>query len=89
MAKKSQMEKMKRKQKTVAKYAAKRAALKAAGDYAGLADLPRDASPTRHKNRCQVTGRAGAYVRYFGLSRITLREMAHKGQLPGLRKASW
>lgn len=89
MAKKSQVEKMNRKLKTVAKYAAKRAALKEAGDYAALAALPRDASPTRHKNRCSVTGRAKAYVRYFGLSRIVLREMAHKGQLPGLRKASW
>lgn len=89
MAKKSQVEKMKRKQKTVAKYAAKRAALKAAGDYSALAELPRDASPTRHKNRCAVTGRSGAYLRYFGISRLQFREMAHKGQLPGVRKASW
>ncbi|RIH86584.1 MULTISPECIES: 30S ribosomal protein S14 [Calidithermus] len=89
MAKKSQVEKMKRKQKTIAKYAAKRAALKAAGDWAALAELPRDASPTRHKNRCVFTGRAKGYVRYFGISRIQLREMAHKGLLPGVKKASW
>ncbi|MER3443106.1 Alternate 30S ribosomal protein S14 [Calidithermus terrae] len=89
MAKKSQVEKMKRKQKTVAKYAAKRAALKAAGDWAALAELPRDASPTRHKNRCAFTGRAKGYIRYFGISRIQLREMAHRGLLPGVKKASW
>ncbi len=89
MAKKSQVEKMKRKQKTVAKYAAKRAALKAAGDHTGLAELPRDASPTRHKSRCAVTGRSRAFLRYFGLSRLQFREMAHKGQLPGVKKASW
>lgn len=89
MAKKSQVERMKRKQKTIAKYAAKRAALKAAGDYAALAELPRDASPTRHKNRCAVTGRSRSYMRYFGLSRLQFREMAHKGQLPGVKKASW
>lgn len=89
MAKKSQVEKMKRKQKTIAKYAARRAALKAAGDYPALAELPRDASPTRHKSRCAVTGRAKAYLRYFGVSRLQFREMAHKGQLPGVKKASW
>lgn len=89
MAKKSQMEKMRRKQKTVAKFAAKRAALKAAGDYAGLAELPRDASPTRHKNRSFMSGRSRSFIRYFGISRIELREMAHKGQLPGVKKASW
>lgn len=89
MAKKSQVEKMKRKQKTIAKYAAKRAVLKAAGDYAALAELPRDASPTRHKNRCAVTGRSKAFLRYFGISRLQFREMAHKGQLPGVKKASW
>ena len=89
MAKKSQVEKMKRKQRTVLKFAKKRAALKAAGDMVGLAELPRDASPTRHKNRCAVTGRAKSYIRYFGLSRLQFREMAHKGQLPGVKKASW
>ncbi len=89
MAKKSQMEKMRRKQATVAKYAVKRAELKAAGDYVGLAELPRDASPTRHKNRCLYTGRPKAFLRYFGMSRLTFREMAHKGQLPGVKKASW
>jgi len=89
MAKKSQIEKMKRKQKTIAKYAAKRAALKAAKDYAALAELPRDSSPTRHKNRCMVTGRSRSVIRYFGISRLQFREMAHKGQLPGVKKASW
>lgn len=89
MAKKSQIEKMKRKQKTVAKFAKKRAALKAAGDFAGLSELPRDASPTRHKNRCAVTGRSKAFLRYFGVSRLQFRELAHKGQLPGVKKASW
>jgi small subunit ribosomal protein S14 len=89
MAKKSQMEKMRRKQATVLKYAAKRAELKAAGDYVGLAELPRDASPTRHRNRCLYTGRPQAFLRYFGMSRLTFREMAHKGQLPGVKKASW
>lgn len=89
MAKKSQVEKMKRKQKTVAKYAAKRAELKAAGDFVALSELPRDASPTRHKNRCAVTGRSKAFLRYFGLSRLQFREMAHRGQLPGVKKASW
>lgn len=89
MAKKSQVEKMKRKQKTIAKYAAKRAALKAAGDFVALSELPRDASPTRHKNRCAVTGRSKAFLRYFGVSRLQFREMAHRGQLPGVKKASW
>jgi small subunit ribosomal protein S14 len=89
MAKKSQVEKMKRKQKTVAKFARKREALKAAGDYQALAELPRDASPTRHKNRCAITGRSKAFLRYFGISRLQFREMAHRGQLPGVRKASW
>lgn len=89
MAKKSQVEKMKRKQKTVAKFAKKRAELKAAGEFAALAEMPRDASPTRHKNRCAVTGRSKSFLRYFGISRLQFREMAHRGQLPGVRKASW
>jgi small subunit ribosomal protein S14 len=75
--------------KTVAKYAEKRAELKAKNDYEGLALLPRDASPTRVKRRCSITGRAGGFIRKFGVSRQTFRELAHRGQIPGVRKASW
>jgi small subunit ribosomal protein S14 len=57
--------------------------------YASIAKMPRDASATRYRNRCNVTGRPRAYFRQFGLSRIALREMAHRGELPGIRKASW
>lgn len=57
--------------------------------YAQLAKMPRDASATRHRNRCQVSGRPRGYFRKFGLSRIAVREMAHRGELPGVRKASW
>jgi len=89
MAKKAWIEKEKRKRKTVAKYAAKRAALKAAGDYEGLAKLPRDASPTRLVNRCEVTGRRRAYLNKFKMSRITFRELASEGKIPGVIKASW
>lgn len=89
MAKKSKIAKQKQREKMVEKFAAKRAALKAAGDYTGLAELPRDASPTRLRNRCELTGRPRGYYRFFGVSRIVLREKAHKGELPGVRKASW
>ena len=89
MANKSKLAKQKQREKTVAKYAAKRAELKAAGDYYGLTQLPRDASPTRLHNRCEFTGRPRGYVRFFGVSRIVLREMAHRGELPGVKKASW
>ncbi|MBV9658250.1 MAG: 30S ribosomal protein S14 [Verrucomicrobia bacterium] len=89
MAKKSWIEKDKRKAATVAKYAAKRAELKAAGDYVGLAQLPRDASPTRLVNRCRVSGRRRAFIRRFGISRIVLRELAGAGMIPGVTKASW
>lgn len=89
MAKKSKIAKQKQREQMVEKYAAKRAAMKAAGDYAGLAELPRDASPTRLRNRCELTGRPRGYYRFFGVSRIVLREKAHKGELPGVRKASW
>jgi small subunit ribosomal protein S14 len=74
---------------TVAKYAEKRAKLLEAGDRAGLALLPRDASPTRVKNRCSITGRASGYMRKFGLSRQQFREMASRGLIPGVRKSSW
>ncbi len=89
MAKKSKIAKQKQREKKVAKYAAKRAELLAAGDYYGLSQLPRDASPTRLHNRCEFTGRPRGYIRHFGVSRIVMREMAHRGELPGVRKASW
>jgi small subunit ribosomal protein S14 len=72
-----------------AQYAAKRAELKAAGDYEGLANLPRNSSPTRLKNRCFETGRARGYMRQFGLSRIAFREHASRGEVPGVTKSSW
>ena len=70
-------------------YAAKRAALKEAGDYEGLQKLPRNASPTRLRNRCSATGRPRGYMRQFGISRVTFREMALEGKIPGVKKASW
>lgn len=79
---------LKRKQ-MVEKYAAKRAALKEAGDYVALQKLPRNASPIRLHNRCQLTGRPKGYMRQFGISRINFREMALKGLIPGVKKASW
>ncbi|MGA4643589.1 30S ribosomal protein S14 [Limisphaera sp. 4302-co] len=89
MAKKSWIERNKRKMATVQKYAALRAELKAKHDYAGLARLPRDASPVRVVNRCSVTGRRRGYIRKFGLSRLTFREAALNGLIPGVIKASW
>lgn len=78
-----------KRQRTVAKYAAKRKALKAAGDWEGLQKLPKDASPVRLHNRCQLTGRPRGYMRQFGISRVTFREMALSGKIPGVKKASW
>lgn len=89
MSKKGWIERDKRRRRTVAKYAAVRAALKAGHDYAGLAKLPRDASPVRLVNRCKVTGRKHAYLRKFQVSRLTFREMALAGMIPGVTKASW
>lgn len=89
MAKKSWMERDKRKRAVVAKFAAKRAELKAKGDYEGLAKLPRNASPVRLTNRCKLSGRRRSYIRKFGVSRITFREMALNGLIPGVTKASW
>jgi len=71
------------------KYAAKRAQLKAAGDYVGLSRLPRNSNPNRMRNRCKLTGRPRGYMRQFGISRITFREMASFGLIPGVKKASW
>lgn len=89
MARKGLVEKNKKRQQLVDKYAAKRRALKAAGDYHALQRLPRDASPTRLKNRCRVTSRSRGYLRDFGVSRIGVCEKAHAGALPGVRKARW
>lgn len=89
MAKKSKIAKDKKQRELVAIYAEKRAALKAAGDYEGLKKLPKDASPVRLKNRDSLDGRPRGYMRKFGISRITFRELAHKGELPGVKKASW
>jgi small subunit ribosomal protein S14 len=89
MAKKSWIERNKRKLKTVEKYAALRAELKAKGDYESLSQLPRDASPTRLVNRCQASGRRRAFIRRFRLSRLAFRELASNGMIPGVTKASW
>ena len=89
MAKESIKARQRKRVAMVAKYAAKRTALKVAGDYAGLDQLPRNASPVRLKNRCQLTGRPRGYIRYFGLSRIMFRDMALNGKIPGVKKASW
>ncbi len=75
--------------KLCAKYAEKRKALKAIGDYAALDKLPKNSSPVRLHNRCSITGRPKGYMRTFGISRIQFREMASKGLIPGVRKASW
>jgi len=89
MASKSSLERMKRIQKTVDKYADLRHQLKADGDYAALQRLPRDASPTRIRSLCALTGRSRAVYRKFKISRIMLRELALQGKIPGMRKASW
>ena len=78
-----------KRKKLVDKYAEKRAKLKAEGDYVGLSLLPRNSNPNRMHNRCKLTGRPKGYIRLFGISRITFREMASKGLIPGVRKASW
>jgi small subunit ribosomal protein S14 len=89
MARESIKARQVKRERIVAKFADKRKALKDAGDYAGLDLLPKNASPVRLKNRCQITGRPRGYIRYFGLSRVMMREMALNGKIPGLKKASW
>lgn len=89
MAKESIKARERKKEATVAKYAAKRAALKAAGDYIGLDKLPKNASPIRLHNRCKLTGRPRGYMRKFGISRVTFRELASQGKIPGIVRASW
>ena len=78
-----------KREKLVARYAAKRAELKAAGDYRGLDKLPRNASPVRLHNRCKLTGRPKGYMRKFGISRVAFRKMAGQGLIPGITKSSW
>jgi small subunit ribosomal protein S14 len=78
-----------KRQKLVAKFAAKRATLKAEGDFEGLDKLPKNSSPVRLHNRCKLTGRPRGYMRQFGISRVTFREMALAGKIPGVTKASW
>ncbi|MGE6611594.1 30S ribosomal protein S14 [Peribacillus sp. NPDC076916] len=89
MAKKSKVIKAQKQLEMVEKYAQLRKELKEKGDYASLAKLPRDSSPIRVHNRCGVTGRPRGYMRKFNMSRIVFRELAHKGQLPGVKKSSW
>lgn len=89
MASKSTITRNERVAKTIAKYADLRHKLKAEGDYAALQRLPRDASPTRLRNLCALTGRSRGVYRKFKISRIKLRELALEGKVPGMRKASW
>ncbi len=89
MAKESMKAREVKRAKLVARYAAKREALKAAGDSTGLQKLPRNSSKIRLRNRCKLTGRPRGYIRQFGLSRITFREMALDGKIPGVTKSSW
>ncbi len=89
MARKSNIVRDKKRREMIDKYAERRAELKAAGDLEGLHLLPRNSSPTRKKNRCAETGRPRAYMRKFGLSRISFREHASKGEIPGVTKSSW
>lgn len=89
MAKKSIIARDEKRKRMIEKYASKRAELKAAGDLEGLHRLPRNSSPTRLKNRCVETGRPNGYMRMFGLSRISFREHASKGEIPGITKSSW
>ncbi|MCD4826767.1 MAG: 30S ribosomal protein S14 [Acholeplasmataceae bacterium] len=89
MAKKSKIVKNEKRKVIVERYREKVAELKANGDYLALQQLPRNASATRVRNRDSIDGRPRGYMRKFGLSRLTFRELAHKGELPGVKKASW
>ena len=89
MAKESLKARERKRERLVAKFAEKRKALKAAGDYVGLDKLPKNSSAVRLHNRCKLTGRPKGYMRKFGLSRVTFREMASDGKIPGIPKASW
>ena len=89
MATKAWVAKQRRREALVKKFAETRRQLKKEGNFAALANLPRDSSATRYKNRCELTGRSRAYLRKFKVSRIMLRELALKGMIPGMKKASW
>jgi small subunit ribosomal protein S14 len=89
MAKESMKAREVKRAKLIAKYAEKRAKLKEVGDYVGLQKLPLNSNPIRLRNRCMLTGRPRGYMRQFGISRITFREMASHGLIPGVKKASW
>jgi small subunit ribosomal protein S14 len=89
MAKESMKAREVKRVKLAEKYAVRRAALKADGNYIGLSLLPRNSNPIRQRNRCKITGRPRGYMRQFGISRITFREMASQGLIPGVKKASW
>jgi small subunit ribosomal protein S14 len=89
MARTAVIARERKREKLVAKFAAKRKALKEAGDYEGLDKLPRNSSKVRLHNRCMLTGRPKGYMRKFGISRVTFREMASDGKIPGITKASW
>jgi small subunit ribosomal protein S14 len=89
MAKESMKARERKRERMVAKYAAKRAELKKAGEWEALQKLPANSSKVRLHNRCNLTGRPRGYMRQFGLSRVTFREMALAGKIPGVKKASW
>lgn len=89
MAKESMVAREVKRAKMAQKFATKRAQLKADGDYVGLSRLPKNSNPNRQHNRCKLTGRPRGYMRQFGISRITFREMASAGLIPGVKKASW
>lgn len=89
MSKKSIIARQTKRAKLAARYAEKRAALKAEGDYEALDKLPKNASPVRLRNRCMLTGRPRGYMRHFGISRVRFRKLASAGKIPGVRKASW
>ena len=89
MAKTSVTARQAKRVRLVAQHAVKRAELKKAGDWKALDEMPKNSSKVRLKNRCQLSGRPRGYVRYFGISRVALRDMALNGKIPGLKKASW
>jgi small subunit ribosomal protein S14 len=89
MAREAVKARERKRERLVAKYAKKRAELKASGDYVGLDKLPKDSSPVRLHNRCKITGRPKGYMRKFGINRVTFRELASVGKIPGVTKASW
>lgn len=89
MAREAVKARQRKREKMVARYAEKRAALKAAGEWELLDKMPKNSSAVRLKNRCRITGRPKGYVRFFGISRVQLRKLALAGKIPGLTKASW